>query len=178
MDPVQKASRRYMVTSAEILPGTLVHCASFAVENLAISKLAAVKTSPMAVQSEVPATGPGLSKTSVNYYNEELLRGPTLSVAVLVFLALILLAALLWLVLTGLAALLSLTGLAPLLALALLPGLPTLLTLFLPIVCHEISPKKAWDLPPPSEFIALHSLGAAGDCKGCERFRRPPLSPG
>jgi hypothetical protein len=91
------------------------------------------------------------------------------------------LATLLWLVLAGLTALLSLARLAALL-LAVLPGLTTLLalsvlvallTLFLHIVCHEIFLlKKARVFPSPSEFIALHSLVAARDCKGWEVFWR------
>jgi hypothetical protein len=119
-------------------------------------------------QNEVPALkGRDFHNISDLLGRNDELGSAALTVAVLIiFLVFALpLAALLGLVLVGLAALLALTGLVALLALS---RLAALLTLFLHIVCHKSPPEKAWAVPRLRNLLAILKLVAVRDCKGWE----------
>jgi hypothetical protein len=117
-------------------------------------------------QNEVPASKG--RDFQVVIASKEKLGSTTLTIAVLVFLTLVLsLSTLLRLVLAGLAV--GLSGLTPLLT--VLSGLTTLLTLLLHVICHKsFLLKKTRAFPRLRNLSLFKGLVAARDCKGWERF--------
>jgi hypothetical protein len=125
----------------------------------------AISTSP---KDDSP--GPRAGTVEPPYLEKRRLGSATLTVAVLVLhIIVLILAALLGLLLPGLAALLArsmLSGLSGLTALlALLPGLTTPLTLLFHIVCHELLLNRARGFPHALLIYRDQTLVAATDGK-------------